>query len=125
MALRRANALGVGSAETPGGLSARGGGLRLGERLGGDTHQDARAAPRPRAHAQHAAEVGDALAHADQTEPGGWRRRAEVRVRVEAAAVVLDLEEHDLRLTREPHVDAARRRVLDDVGEPLLEDAEE
>src|SRR5881392_2872684 len=29
------------------------------------------------------------------------------------------------RLTREPHVDAARRRVLDDVGEPLLEDAEE
>src|SRR5207245_8588602 len=26
--------------------SARGGGLRLGERLGGDTHQDARAAPR-------------------------------------------------------------------------------
>src|SRR5207247_52319 len=62
--------------------------LRLGERLDGDPHDDAGAVPRPRAHPQRTAEVGDALAHAHQAEPRRRRRRAEVRVRVAAAAVV-------------------------------------
>src|SRR3989454_3480198 len=105
MAPDRANVPGAVPRRAPGAASARGRGLRLAERLDGNAYDDARAAPRPRADAQEAAEVGDALAHAHQTEPHGRRRRAEVRGRVEAAAVVLDLEQHGLGLAREAHVD--------------------
>ena len=47
--------------------------------------EDARV-PRPgrERHPEHAAEVRDALPHADQAEPGDRRRRPEIGLRVEA-----------------------------------------
>src|SRR5262245_13827261 len=87
------------------------------DRLGRNADVDPRAGAEARAHAEDAAEMRHALAHADQTESSGCGWSPEILVRVEPLAVIADLEHHRVLVEPHAHDHPACSRMLEDVAQ--------